>query len=101
MSTKIVVQSEIREMAILRDTLTDMGINYNELNNEVRLQQYSVPVIFNMETGQVNYDSDQRNLVEDITQKYAANFIRDQYLKEGTNVSQEVDSMGQIHIRTC
>ena len=101
MSTKIVVQSEIREMAILRDTLTDMGINYNELNNEVRLQQYSVPVIFNTETGQVNYDSDQRNLVEDITQKYAAAWCKDQYLKEGTNVTQEVDALGQIHIRSC
>ena len=101
MSTKIVVQTEIREAAILRDTLTEMGINYNELNNEVRLSQFSVPVIFNTETGKVNYDSDQRSIVDDITQQYAANFIRDQYLKEGTSVKTEVDAMGQIHIRTC
>ena len=101
MSTKIVVQTEIRETAILRDTLTDMGINYKELNNEVQLSQFSVPVIFNTETGQVNYDSDQRGLVDEISQKYAANFIRDQYLKEGTKVTQEVDSIGQIHIRSC
>ena len=101
MSTKIVVQTEIREAAILRDTLTEMGIKYKELNNEVQLNQFSVPVIFNTETGQINYDSDQRSLVDDVTQQYAANFIRDQYLKEGTNVKTEIDSIGQIHIRTC
>lgn len=101
MSTKIVVQTEIREAAILRDTLTEMGINFKDLNNEIQIQNFSVPVIFNTETGNVNYDSDQRMLVDDITQKYAAAFIRDQYLKEGTNVTQEVDAMGQIHIRTC
>jgi len=101
MSTKLVVQSEVREMAILRDTLTEMGIDFKELNAEVQLQQFSVPVIFNTVTGQVNYDSDQRSIVEDITQNYAAAFVRDQYLKEGTNVTQEVDAKGQIHIRTC
>jgi hypothetical protein len=101
MSTKIVVQSEVREMAILRDTLTEMGINFNAVNEEVRIQQYSIPIVFNTTTGQVNYDSDQKSLVEDITQKYTANFIRDQYLKEGTNTRQEVDAQGQIHIYTC
>lgn len=99
MSAKIIVQTEIREAAILRDTLTDMGLKYTAENEHIlRIQQQRYPITFNLQTGQVDFDSDQKNLVDDLIQNYAVNYIRDEYLKRGIHTQQEVDQQGRIHI---
>jgi hypothetical protein len=99
MSAAIVVQTEIREEAILRDTLVDMGLTYTAANNNIiQIQGLAYPVTVNLQTGQIDYDSDLRTTVDTLIQNYAANFIRDEYLKRGINTQQEVDQQGRIHI---
>jgi intein-encoded DNA endonuclease-like protein len=99
MSTKIIVQTEIREMAILRDTLEEMGLSFTAENeNIIRIQNMSYPVSINLQNGSIDYDSDQRSIVDDMIQKYAVNYVRDEYLKRGLSIQQEVDQQGRIHI---
>ncbi|MBE3087320.1 MAG: hypothetical protein IMZ64_14020 [Bacteroidetes bacterium] len=98
MSTKICVQTEIREAAILKDTLEEMGISHIIENDVVRIQNLSYPVTINLQTGDLNYDSDQKSQVQDIVQQYAANWWKNECLKEGTETRQEVDAHGRIHI---
>ena len=98
MSTKIVVQTEIREMTILKDTLEEMGLNHTVENDVVRIQNLSYPVAINLQTGDINYDSDQKGQIQDMVQQYAANWWKNECLKEGTETRQEVDTQGRIHI---
>jgi len=99
MSAKIVCQTELHDSVILRETLKELGLTYTEQGDEVlQIINSSYPITINMKTGDVNYDSDQSREIDKIKQQYAFNFIRDQYLKEGTDIHHEVEANGTIHI---
>jgi hypothetical protein len=101
MSTKLIIQTEIRNMAILKGTLEEMGLNFTAENEDVVRIQAAYPISINLQNGNIDYDSDQKNQVQGLIQQYAANFMKDEYIREGSSiVSQEVDQQGRIHIIT-
>jgi hypothetical protein len=100
MSTKLIVQTQIRGMAILKATLEEMNLNFTESEDVITIRA-AYPITVNLRTGDLNYDSDQKNQVQELIQQYAANFVKDEYIREGSSiVSQEVDQQGRIHIIT-
>jgi hypothetical protein len=101
MSTKINVQCEIRDSRILKDTLSRMNISYTEKNQDVlAIQRAYMPITFNTKTGDASYDSASTREVESIMKQYAASFCRDQAIREGNQIQEEVDANGDIIIHT-
>ena len=99
MSTKINVQCELRDNAILKDTLKQMGIDFSAKSQDViTIQRAYAPIMINTSTGELSYDSAATREIESITKRYAANFLKDQCLREGNHVEEEIDSNGDIRI---
>jgi hypothetical protein len=100
MSTKINVQCEIRDMRILKDTLNQMGINFTEQNQDVlAIQRAYMPITINTRTGDLSHDSAHTGEVKNIRIQYAANFCREQCIREGNQIKEEVDANGHITIQ--
>jgi hypothetical protein len=100
MSRKVVVQTEIRDMLILKDTLKQMGHTFTETNAEIIEMRRSYNNIqFNTKTGAASYDDAQTNEVNKIKQAYAVNFYRDQAIKEGNQIQEITRATGEIEIR--
>ena len=100
MSRKVCVQTEIRDMLILKDTLKQMGHNFTEVNADViEMQRAYNNIQFNTKTGDVSYDDAQTNEVNTIKQTYAVNFYRDRAIKEGNQVQEVKRANGEIEIR--
>jgi hypothetical protein len=100
MSRKIVVQTEIRDTLILKDTLKQMGHAFTETNAEIIEMRRSYNSIqFNTKTGSVSFDDAQTNEVNTIKQAYAVNFYRDQAIKEGNQIQEVKRANGEIEIR--
>jgi len=93
MSTDVIIQFEIRDMLIMKDTLTEMGINYKELNNEIHFKM-GYPVVISENT--IKFDSDERSKIDKIKQTYQINFYKDQSLREGMQLTQETDAKGVV-----
>ncbi len=85
MSRKIVVQFEIRDMLILKDTLKQLGYNdFIEKNQDVvELRRAYHNIVFDSKTGNVSYDEVNVSEVNAIKQTYMVNFYKDQAIKEG------------------
>jgi hypothetical protein len=99
MSQKICVQSEIRDMLILKDTLNQLGHNFNEISAEVvEIKRSWNPISFNTSTGAVSYDNAHLNEVNQIKQTYMVNFYKNQAIQEGMNVTESVNASGEIEL---
>lgn len=100
MSRKVVVQTEIRDMLILKDTLKQMGHNFTEVNADlVEMSRSYHNVQFNTKTGNVSFDDVQINEVNSIKQIYAVNFYKDRAIKEGNQIQEVKRASGEIEIR--
>ena len=100
MSRKVVVQTEIRDMLILKDTLKQMGHSFNETNADIIEMRRSYNNIqFNTKTGNVSFDDAQINEVNKIKQAYAVNFYKDRAIKEGNQIQEVKRASGEIEIR--
>jgi len=99
MSRKLCIQFEIRNALIMKDTLKQMGVDYNELNaDELEIRRNYNPISMNARTGQINFDSDDQHLVDDIKQNYMVNFYKDQAIREGMQLREERQANGEIHL---
>ena len=100
MSRKAVVQTEIRDMLILKDTLKQMGHKFNEVSADIIEMHRSYHNIqFNAKTGDVSFDDAQVNEVNTIKQAYAVNYYKDRAIKEGNQVQEIKRASGEIEIR--
>jgi len=97
MSTKINVNFEVRNAVIMKDTLQQLSIQYEETNPDVLLirRAYNNTVI-DANKGKITYDSDFTCEIDKIKQKYMVNWYRDQAIREGMNVEEEVKSNGEV-----
>jgi hypothetical protein len=100
MSRKVNVHFEVRSMLIMKDTLKQLGHNFTETQKDIlSIQMSYMPTIINGVTGQIDYDDSNTKTVDKIKQQYMANFYRDQAIKEGMQVQQEVSKTGEIILR--
>jgi hypothetical protein len=97
MSTEIQILFEIRSMLIMKDTLTEMGINYNEVSdNKLEIERPYHNIVIDSETGQVSLDEENKNEVDLITQQYQVNWYKDRAIREGNHIREEVTTTGEI-----
>ena len=100
MSRKAVVQTEIRDMLILKDTLKQMGHKFNEVSADIiEMHRSYHPIQFNAKTGDVSFDDANINEVNTIKQAYAVNYYKDRAIKEGNQVQEIKRASGEIEIR--
>jgi hypothetical protein len=100
MSRKVVVQTEIRDMLILKDTLKQMGHKFNEVSADIiEMHRSYHPIQFNAKTGDVSFDDANINEVNTIKQAYAVNYYKDRAIKEGNQVQEVKRANGEIEIR--
>jgi hypothetical protein len=99
MSRKIIVQFEIRDMFILKETLKQMGHDFIEKSQDVvAIQRSYNDIMFNAETGKVSYDEVNVSEVNAIKQQYMVNFYKDQAIKEGMQIREQKLSNGNIEL---
>jgi hypothetical protein len=100
MSRKIEVQTEIRDMLILKDTLKQLGHNFTDVSAAViEISRSYHPIQFNTNTGTVSYDDANTSEANKIKQLYTVNFYKDQAIKEGNQVQEIKRANGEIEIR--
>ena len=99
MSRKVCVQTEIRDMLILKNTLEQLGHKFTEKNQDIiEIQRSYHPIKFETRTGEISYDEMNTKEVHAIKQAYAVNFYKDQAIKEGNQVQEVKLDNGDIRI---
>jgi hypothetical protein len=99
MSRKLCVQFEIRNMLIMKDTLKQMGLNYNELNQDaVEVHRGYAPISINAKSGEISYDNVDQSIVDSIKQTYTVNSYKDQAIREGMQLKEEHQANGEVHL---
>lgn len=100
MSRKIVVQFEIRDMLILKDTLKQLGYNdfVEKSQDVVELSRSYHNIVFNSKTGEVSYDEVNVSEVNAVKQQYMVNFYKDQAIKEGMQIREQKLANGEIEL---
>jgi hypothetical protein len=100
MSRKLCINFEVRNMLIMKDTLKELGIDYNELNaDQIEINRSYHPIAINAATGEISYDEVQEREVCSIKQAYTVNLYKDQAIREGANLKEERQANGDIHLR--
>jgi hypothetical protein len=83
----------------MKNTLTQMGINYNELNaEELEINRSYNAIHMNARTGEISYDSDDEHRVNEIKQGYTVNLYKDQAIREGMQLREERKTNGEVHL---
>jgi hypothetical protein len=99
MSQKICVQFEVRNMLIMKDTLKQMGIDYEEINqNAVRIGRSYQDITIDGAKGTIKFDSASSHEVNNIKQNYMVNFYRDKAIREGNQLREERMANGEIRL---
>jgi hypothetical protein len=84
-------------MLIMRDTLKQMGIDYEEINqNHVRIGRRYQNIDIDGSTGQISYDSVSQGEVDSIKQTYQINFYKDKVIREGMQLREERHANGEV-----
>jgi hypothetical protein len=84
-------------MIIMKDTLTQMGINYANLNDhQVQIKAQYRPIVIDSDTGTIKFDDMSKKAVNEIKQTYALNWHKDQAIREGNVYREEKLANGQI-----
>lgn len=99
MSQKICVQFEVRESAIMKNTLTELGHDFTEPREDVMTIQASYRnITIDCNAGNITFDSAATGTVNKIKQQYMINFYRDKAIKEGMQIQEEVKDNGEVII---
>jgi len=97
MSGEVCVRFEIRSMAIMKDTLKQMGIEYNDLSqDEISIRRNYHNIIINSHTGNITYDEVDNKKVDNIKQNYMVSFYKDKAIREGMQLKEEVNAKGEV-----
>jgi hypothetical protein len=87
-------------MLILKNTLKELGHNFNEISAEtIEIQRSYYPIRFNTNTGETSYDDMCTSEVNKVKQQYTVNIYKDRALKEGNQIQQTINANGEIEIR--
>lgn len=87
MSKSIIGTTQIRDMLILKKTLEEMGIAFNEINNETLAWGSGYNKFrINVASGEVKYDSMRKTEFEALQKQYSKNFILQEIAKKGHRV---------------
>jgi len=99
MSREVEVLFEIRSMPIMRDTLARMNLNYSESKEEIlTIQRPYHNIVINGKTGQISYDESYEWDIDNIRRNYSVNWYKDELIREGNEIREEVLPNGEIHI---
>jgi len=98
MSVKIEVKSEISNLEIIRDTLTELGYTFTERDEVLSINKNFHHLAIDTKSGQITCDSAQSAEVKEIKKQYARNFYRNQAIQEGMNIQEQVSANGTIEI---
>lgn len=97
MSKEVQVQFEVREMFIMKETLEQMGINYQELNeHQLEIKKSYHNIVIDAQSGIIRYDDMDKKQIDKIKQGYMVNFYKDKAIREGNKVTEEVQANGEI-----
>jgi len=99
MSREVCVSCEIRSMLIMKDTLTQMGIDFNEVNKDeisIRRNYHNILINAANGVGQITFDEMDLHQVNGIRQNYMTNFFKDQAIREGNQIQEERNTQGQV-----
>jgi len=100
MSKEIKVSFEIHNRAILKKALSQLGYVFTETGDEIAVSgDFYMPVRFNIAHKDVSFDNMDTKKVNAIKQAYSVGYYRDQAIREGSQVAQEVMSDGSIRLR--
>ena len=84
-------------MAIMKDTLKQMGIEYNDLSqDEISIRRNYHNIIINSHTGNITYDEVDNKKVDNIKQNYMVSFYKDKAIREGMQLKEEVNAKGEV-----
>ena len=97
MSRKVEVQFQVNSLSIMKATLKDLGIAFNEQENSINISRRWNSIEINGDTGKISYDSDNELEVNKIKQAYTANFYVDQAIRQGAQL-EKVQVGNQIHL---
>jgi hypothetical protein len=87
--------THIREMVILKKTLTEMNISFKELSEEkIAFGQGYDRVTIDTSNGDVHYDEMRKSFIDNLQQGYSKNLILAEILKKGHKV-ESVKTVGQ------
>ncbi len=99
MSDEIYVGFEIRSMLLMKETLREMGIDFNETSeNVVEIKRPYHNIVLNGDTGRVSWDQENEAELDIITQNYKVAWYRDNLIRQGNKVTEEVKASGEIVI---
>lgn len=86
-------------MLIMKNTLEQMGYNYQELGDEkISVSMGYHQMVIDGNAGMITYDSDDVAGLNKIKQAYMVEFYREQAIQEGNQVQTEVQDDGSIDI---
>ena len=98
MSMKTVVRCEIRDLAIMKETVEEMGYGFTAVGEDALQIKASYPITVNATDGTITCDSYDKSTVEKIMVNYQVNLVKEEALREGAHFEQEVLENGDIHI---
>ncbi len=97
MSDEMKIQFEVRSALIMKDTLTEMGIDFVENHeNILDVKRPYHHMIINCDTGEVSLDQENKSEMDNICQRYQVNWYKDRAIREGNHVREEVTASGEI-----
>lgn len=100
MSDDIKIEFEVRNMTIMRKTLEEMDIHFNSLSDDVvEIPRDYHNIVINGNTGEISFDTMNKNEVDIITQKYQVAWYKDNLIRQGNKVKEEVKQTGEIVLR--
>jgi hypothetical protein len=84
-------------MLIMKDTLNQMGFDYTEIgDSRVSAKIGRYPISIDSEKGLINYDEDDRQVVNSLKQEYMISWYRDKAIREGMQLKSERQANGDV-----
>ena len=97
MSRKICVQFEVKNMAIMKNTLKQIDVDFNEISDErLEIHRLYHPIVIDSKIGNISYDEVNEKEVTNIKKEYTVNYYRDKCLREGNQLKIERRENGEI-----
>lgn len=100
MSEEVNVLFEVRDMAIMKDTLKELGHKFSEVDNGnvLSIQRDYHSIMINGSDGKISYDNMDGRIVNKIKQSYMVNYYKQRAIKEGMQYKVNKEANGDITI---
>jgi len=91
MSEEIQVKFEVRSMPIMKATLEQMGVAFEEIKADIlSIKRPYHNIVINGVTGEVSFDQENKRELDIITQNYQTAWYKDKFIREGIQFTEEV-----------